>query len=167
LNWSVDFLNGCARPGSIPSLRVTNPAKTPANNKPSFHTFRLFFEILYFWSKPTCMTHSEFRQLALTFPESSEAPHFEKTSFRVQGKKIFATMSEPENQAVLKLTEVQQSVYCVFDKTACYPVPNKWGKQGWTIVQLEKVDAAFALDILKISYCNVAPKKLAILLETD
>lgn len=111
------------------------------------------------------MTNQEFRKLALTFPESSEEPHFEKTSFRVQGKKIFATLNEPENQAVVKLTDMQQSVYCVFDRTACYPVPNNWGRQGWTIVQLDRVDAEFALDILKTAYCNVAPKKLAALCE--
>jgi hypothetical protein len=32
-----------------------------------------------------------FRQLARSFPETSEQPHFEKPSFRV-GKKIFATL---------------------------------------------------------------------------
>lgn len=31
-----------------------------------------------------------FRKLALSFPEVTEEPHFEKTSFRVKGK-IFAT----------------------------------------------------------------------------
>ena len=99
----------------------------------------------------------------MAFPEASEAPHFEKTSFRVQGKKIFATMDEPARTAVVKLTEVQQSVYCAWDTTACYPVPNKWGKQGWTIMLLDKVDSEFVQDILKTSYCNVAPKKLAAL----
>ena len=142
-----------------------NSFQISTNNKPPLHTFLSFAEILYFWLKPKLMTNAEFRRLALTFSESSEAPHFEKTSFRVQGKKIYATLNEPEKQAVLKLTGVQQSVYCVFDTTVCYPVPNKWGKQGWTIVQLDKVDEEFALDILKASYCNVAPKKLAALYE--
>jgi predicted DNA-binding protein (MmcQ/YjbR family) len=112
------------------------------------------------------ITSAEFRSLALAFPEATEEPHFEKTSFRVK-KKIFATMDEQENQAVLKLTELQQSVYCVWDTTACYPVPNKWGKQGWTIIRFDKVDAAFATDILKASYCNVAPKKLAELIGSN
>ena len=102
----------------------------------------------------------DFRSIALSFPEASEAPHFEKTSFRVQGKKIFATMDEANQTAVVKLTEIQQSVYGAWDATACYPVPNKWGKQGWTIIQLQKVDAEFVQDILKTSFCNTAPKKL-------
>jgi hypothetical protein len=37
----------------------------------------------------------EFKALAISFPEVSvEAPHFDKTSFRVK-KKIFATLNDP------------------------------------------------------------------------
>ena len=106
------------------------------------------------------VTTEQVKQLALQFAESTEEPHFEKTSFRVKGK-IFATMNESDTTIVLKFTAIQQSVFCVFDSTVCYPVPNKWGKQGWTIVQLEKAELAFVEDCLKTSYCNVAPKKLA------
>ena len=102
----------------------------------------------------------DFQQFALAFPESTEEPHFEKTSFRVK-KKIFATMDAAAKTAALKLTEVQQSVFCAWDLTAVSPVPNKWGKQGWTILQLDKVNEEFTRDILKAAYCNVAPKKLA------
>jgi predicted DNA-binding protein (MmcQ/YjbR family) len=106
------------------------------------------------------ITPDDFRQLALGLPEATEAPHFADVSFRVK-QKIFASLNVSEGTAVLKLTELQQSVYCVWDTTACYPVRNKWGKQGWTVLQLAKVDAEFAADILNASYCNVAPKKLA------
>jgi len=106
------------------------------------------------------ITPETFQQLALAFPESTESPHFEKTSFRVKGK-IFASMDITANTAVLKLTEVQQAAFCAWDSTACYAVPNKWGKQGWTIVHLDKIESDFAQDILKESFCNVAPKKLA------
>ena len=61
-----------------------------------------------------------FREMALSFPESSELPHFENTSFRI-GKKIFATLNERENRACLKLSEIDQSVFCSFDKTVIYP----------------------------------------------
>jgi hypothetical protein len=65
-----------------------------------------------------------FRALALSFPDASEEPHFEKTSFRVN-KKIFATLDVENNRACLMLSEVDQSVFCVFDKAIIYPVPNK------------------------------------------
>jgi len=106
------------------------------------------------------ITTAVFQQLALSFAESTEEPHFEKTSFRVK-KKIFASMDISAKTAVLKLTEIQQSVYCAWDLTACYPVPDKWGKQGWTVLQLDNSSEDFARDMLRASYCNVAPKKLA------
>lgn len=34
-----------------------------------------------------------FRKLAMSFPNATELPHFEKTSFRIN-KKIFATFDE-------------------------------------------------------------------------
>jgi len=37
------------------------------------------------------------RELALSFPEATEAAHFEKPSFRV-AKKIFATLNLKENR---------------------------------------------------------------------
>jgi hypothetical protein len=46
-----------------------------------------------------------FRKLALSFPEATEEPHFEKSSFRIR-KKIFATFDEKNNRAVLKLNEL-------------------------------------------------------------
>lgn len=100
---------------------------------------------------------------ALSLPEASEEPHFEKKSYRVK-KKIFATVNTEEAFFVVKLTDLQQSVFCKWDESACHPVPNKWGLQGWTRVYFEKVDPDFLKDIVKTSYSNVAPKKLAELL---
>ena len=100
-----------------------------------------------------------FRKLALSFPETTEDPHFEKTSFRVE-KKIFATYDKKNNRACLKFSEVDQDVFSRIDKTTIYPVPNKWGKQGWTNVQLDKIDNDVFIDALTTAYCEVAPKKL-------
>jgi len=98
-----------------------------------------------------------FRKLALSFPDASEEPHFEKTSFRVK-KKIFATFDEKNNHAVLKLNEIDQSVFCASSEMIFYPVPNKWGKQGWTIVELSKVRPEMFEDALIRSYQNVIGK---------
>ena len=99
-----------------------------------------------------------FRKLALSFPDASEEPHFEKTSFRVK-KKIFATFDEKNNRAVLKLNEIDQSVFCASSEMIFYPVPNKWGKQGWTIVELSKVRPEMFEDALIHSYQNVLGNK--------
>ncbi len=101
-----------------------------------------------------------FRQWALAYPETVEQPHFEKTSFRVN-KKIFATLSLTDHRAVFKLSEIDQSVFCSFDKTITYPVNGNWGKQGWTYVELKKVRKDMLADILKTAYFEVAPKKFS------
>ena len=99
-----------------------------------------------------------FRKLAMSFPDATEEPHFEKTSFRIN-KKIFATFDEKNNRAVLKLNEIDQSVFCASSEMIFYPVPNKWGKQGWTIVELSKVRPEMFEDALIRSYENVISKK--------
>ncbi|MNL27320.1 hypothetical protein D3C87_1489040 [compost metagenome] len=99
-----------------------------------------------------------FRKLAMSFPDATEEPHFEKTSFRIN-KKIFATFDEKNNRAVLKLNEIDQSVFCASSEVIFYPIPNKWGKQGWTIVELSKVRPEMFEDALIRSYENVISKK--------
>jgi hypothetical protein len=105
-------------------------------------------------------TIEHFKDLALSLPETTEQPHFENISFKVN-KKIFATLNEKEMRACLKLTEVDQDVFSTIQKSIIYPVPNKWGKQGWTLVDLEKADSKILEDALITAYCTVAPKKLS------
>jgi hypothetical protein len=95
-----------------------------------------------------------FKQLALSFSGAEEQPHFEKASFRVK-KKIFATHAADSHIICVKITEVDQSVFCAFDKTIIYPVNNKWGKQGWTLVDLKKVRKDMLKDILTTAYNGV------------
>ena len=99
------------------------------------------------------------RQMALSFPETNEEPHFEKTSFRVR-KKIFATYDETKNRACLKLTEADQDIFSLAAPGIIYPVDNKWGKQGWTLVELAKVRKKLFSDALISAYKAVAPPKL-------
>ena len=100
------------------------------------------------------------REIVLSFPETTEEPHFEKTSFRVK-KKIFATYDAGNNRACIKLSEIDQDVFSSFDKTIIFPVANKWGRQGWTLIEMDKVNKNIFLDALTTAYCQVAPKKLA------
>lgn len=98
------------------------------------------------------------RKLALSFPDSVEQPHFEKTSFRVN-KKIFATLDTSNNQAVVKLSEIDQSVFCEFDSAIIYPVKGAWGKKGWTTIELCKVKKSILVDVLSTAYQLVSKKK--------
>ena len=100
------------------------------------------------------------RKMTLSFPEVTEEPHFENRSFRVK-KKIFATYNDTKKRACIKLSEIDQDVFSSVDRTIIYPVDNKWGKQGWTLVEMTKVHKDLFVDALTTAYCEVAPKKLS------
>ena len=51
------------------------------------------------------------------------------------------------------LSPVDQSVFCAFGPSVIYPVPNKWGKQGATFVELKKVRKDMLKDALTQA-CN-------------
>jgi hypothetical protein len=106
------------------------------------------------------VTEEQFRSAALGFPEATEEPHVDKTSFRVK-RKIFATYDARLKRACIRLPETEQGIYCSASPGSIYPVDNKWGKQGWTLVELETVRYTVFRDALRKAYCTVAPQKLA------
>jgi hypothetical protein len=70
------------------------------------------------------VTLDTLRNLALSFPETTEEPHFERTSFRVRNK-IFATYDDKNKVACIKLSEIDQDVFASSDRATIYPVDNK------------------------------------------
>lgn len=105
------------------------------------------------------MSHEEVKKIALSFPESIESPHFEKTSIRVR-KKIFATVDLRRQTLVVKLSVIDQSVFCDMLPALVRPVPGGWGKKGWTEVEYIHLDKEALTDLMKTAYCEVAPKSL-------
>ena len=101
------------------------------------------------------VTIDDFRQFSLALPNTIEASHFEKTSFRVR-KKIFASLSLKSAIACVKLSLVDQYVFCLIDPATIYPVPNKWGLQGWTNVNLQNITPEILADLLNTAYNEVS-----------
>lgn len=101
------------------------------------------------------MTNAAFKSLALSFPGTEQNPHFDRIAFKVTGKRIFATLHEDSATVNIRLSPVDQSVFCDFGNKAVYPVPNKWGSQGWTTFELKKVPKELALDALDTAYREV------------
>lgn len=95
------------------------------------------------------------RETALAFDRVEESPHFEKSSFRVAGK-IFMTLDEKFKRACLKLTPEDQDIFSLMDRSVIYPVPNAWGRQGWTYAELEKIKKNVFKEALKAAYTTVA-----------
>jgi hypothetical protein len=103
------------------------------------------------------VSNAAFRKLALSFKEAVELPHFDKASFRAP--KIFATLDETKSRACLMLTEADQAMYCSFDETIIYPVPNKWGKHGATLVELKKVTMELLKAVMEAAYAKATIEK--------
>ncbi len=103
---------------------------------------------------------AEVSKLALTYEGADESPHFEIISFRVK-KKIFATLNKAEGRACLKLSLIDQDVFSTTNPGIIFPVPNAWGKYGWTLVNLKRIRKTVFRDALNCAYCNVAPALLA------
>src|SRR5579862_8613459 len=82
------------------------------------------------------MTAQEFRDLALSLPEASEAAHMGHPDFRVGGK-IFATLGPNEAWGMAKLTPKQQALFVRTEPDVFQPVNGAWGLRGCTHIRLE------------------------------
>ena len=102
----------------------------------------------------------EVRRLGLSLPETEEKPHFHLTSFRIKNK-IFATIHADKNLVMVKLTLIDQSVFCSYDRELIYPVPGAWGKKGATFVNLKKIKRSMLTDALTTAWKTTAGAKLA------
>ena len=99
------------------------------------------------------------RKVALSLPESEEKPHFHLTSFRIKNK-IFATIHADKNYVMVKLSAIDQSVFCSYNKEVIFPVPGGWGKQGATFINLKKVKKSMLIDAMTTAWKTTAPPKL-------
>lgn len=105
------------------------------------------------------MTTGDFKALALSFSNTIEQPHFDRTAFKVVKRRIFATLHEPSGTANVFLTPLDQSTFCLYNKEVVYPVPNKWGLKGATTFVLKKVPRSLMRDALQTAYNDaVAPR---------
>ncbi len=103
------------------------------------------------------VTIAAFRKLALALPDASEAPHFELASFRAKGK-IFATLSEKEARAMVKLTPEQQEMMTGAEPKIFQRIPNAWGDKGATWMHLREADRDAAVSALQTAHANVVAK---------
>lgn len=103
------------------------------------------------------ITVGAFRKMALAIPGASEAPHFELASFRAGGK-IFATLSEKDARAMVKLTPEQQEMMTAAEPKIFQRIPNAWGDKGATWMHLKAADKPAAESALKAAHANVVTK---------
>lgn len=101
------------------------------------------------------MTFSQVRAYALSLPDVTEKPHFDRTSFRVRGKIIAtARTEEPHIHIFLDALERDRAV-------AAYPEHVEklwWGKQVRGLrVTLTKAPTAAVKELLRNAWLAKAP----------
>jgi hypothetical protein len=82
-----------------------------------------------------------------------------RPDFRIRNK-IFSSLHEDKDLVMVKLSLVDQSVFCSYDKNVIFPVPGGWGKKGATFVNLRKVKKSMLVDALTAAWKNVAAPSL-------
>ena len=97
----------------------------------------------------------EFVALAMTLEGTRETPHFDRRAFRVE--RIYATLGPDGLSANLKLTPDEQEFLCMMNPAAFAPVPNAWGRQGWTGVTLGSSDGVELATALETAWRHALP----------
>jgi len=106
------------------------------------------------------VTADEFRSIALSLPQASEAAHMGHPDFRVAGR-IFATLGYPRSGwGMVKLTPEQQELFVRAQPAAFVPVKGAWGRAGGTSVRLRAARKGPVREALLIAWRNRAPKRL-------
>lgn len=100
---------------------------------------------------------ADLRRIALSLAGTTEAPHFDRIAFRVA--RIYATLAADGRTANLKLRPEEQEFKCMMAPEAFAPVPNAWGKQGWTTAHLSKLSTAELRNALETAWAHAAHKR--------
>lgn len=104
------------------------------------------------------MHSEEFKNLALSFPGIISQPHFDRTAFKIEGKRIFATLHEKNESANILLSLPEQKLFSEINQLI-YPIPNKWGTHGWTTFEIKNLERDVVFEALRSAYEEVLKKK--------
>ena len=99
---------------------------------------------------------TDLRRIALSLTGTSEAPHFDRAAFKVA--RIYVTLAADGRTANFKFTPDEQEFKCMMAPEAFAPVPNAWGKQGWTTADLSKLSAAELKSALAMAWAHATKK---------
>ena len=102
-------------------------------------------------------TAKDLRRLALALEGTSEAPHFDRAAFKVT--RIYVTLAADGLTANFKFTPDEQEFKCMMAPEAFAPVPNAWGRQGWTTATLSKLSLPELKNALETAWLHAVPKK--------
>ncbi len=97
-------------------------------------------------------TAQALRRIALSLDGTIEAPHFKV-------RRIYATLAADGKTANLMFTPDEQELKSLLAPEIFAPVPNAWGKQGWTTVTLSDATIAHLRAALGTAWAPALPTK--------
>lgn len=101
-------------------------------------------------------TEKDLRDLALALEGTTEAPHFDRKAFRV--RRIYVTLAADGRTANFNFTPEEQEMICGLYPEAFSPLPNAWGRGGWTTTTLARLTRAELGAALQTAYARGAAK---------
>jgi hypothetical protein len=101
-------------------------------------------------------TAKDLRRIALSLNGTAEAPHFDRSAFKV--RRIYATLAADGRSANLMLTPDEQALKCAVAPEAFSRIPNAWGARGATTVKLAAVTADELRDALTMAWQHATTK---------
>jgi len=106
------------------------------------------------------VTADDIRAVALSLPEAVEAPHFDRTSFRVRGK-IFCTLTPDGERVMVKLPLEIKAAVREAHPNAFLPLPGAWGRGGSTLLTAAATPDDVLADLIRLAWRAVAPAALS------
>jgi len=107
------------------------------------------------------MTAAAFRKLALSLEGAVEAPHFDRSSFRIK-KKIFATLTADGQEAMVRVFPTARAHALIREQPEAFFSHGGWTERHGSVgVRLAKVNATQMRELVNASYERVAqpPKR--------
>ena len=101
-------------------------------------------------------TAKDLRRMAMALEGTTEAPHFDRAAFKVA--RIYVTLAGDGKTANFKFSPDEQELKCMMLPEAFAPVPNAWGKQGWTTATLSKLGNADLQSALEMAWQHATVK---------
>jgi hypothetical protein len=102
-------------------------------------------------------TAKDFRRVAMSLEGTTEAPHFDRTAFKV--KRIYATLAADGKTANFMFAPDEQALKCELAPDAFSVIPNAWGARGATTGKLSALLIAELRDALTIAWRHALPAK--------
>jgi hypothetical protein len=102
-------------------------------------------------------TAEDLRRLALGLDGTVEAPHFDRTAFKVA--RIYVTLAADGLTANFMFSPEEQALKCTVAPDAFAPVPNAWGTKGATTASLASLGIAELENALRTAWAAALPRK--------